>query len=672
MESALEAERQEVLALLEGRTVRRAPSPSRRSMSPAVALSPIRSMLDIDDAPPRRSMLDIAPGPTQTRNTSNASSLRSPMQSTFDSASTAGASLRSPGLPPVSPNRARNPEHSYQFEMLPTIEAHALPKRVAQGGKKKPKGAMASVYGGGTERLAFAKDRGRHNSTTGILGKANKSMSPSSRISGGRSGSPGSSLNTNSMNLMPTPNKYITDSGKVVDMTLAYRRLSDAALLRSGGDLAALPTRKDSDPSNGTVKAPDGGVRLTEDYYAHREDAVESSDEESADTSEGEGWGKQKIRGRRRTRKGSEGQSRDSDNDRKPPRSLLAAAEEERKEVTSTYKVRSLLDPVVPAIKVDGAKLSNKKTGVFPNTNFDQAPSGVSTPVTSDTEADISEIRHAQQMALKISNITNMPDANRCMRTIVRGEYRKFQQEAEEGLRRQRLYFVSTDLSEEAAYALEWTIGTVLRDGDTLLAMYAVDQETGIGLDSQEASESVGQAHYESLLLAKTLAESAPGTTSSPQSRAHSPAPVPSPLRGLASTDAATDGPEPANMSRAERDRWNATQQMSARIIKLLRKTRLQVRVVVEVFHCKSPKHMICEVIDTLEPTLVILGSRGRSQLKGVLLGSFSNYIVTKSSVPVMVARKRLRKHSKYKRTNLRLSNNLISPDSRLVNAKID
>lgn len=38
---------------------------------------------------------------------------------------------------------------------------------------------------------------------------------------------------------------------------------------------------------------------------------------------------------------------------------------------------------------------------------------------------------------------------------------------------------------------------------------------------------------------------------------------------------------------------------------------------------------------------MTVLGSRGRSALKGVLLGSFSNYIVNKSSVPVMVARKR-------------------------------
>jgi nucleotide-binding universal stress UspA family protein len=125
-------------------------------------------------------------------------------------------------------------------------------------------------------------------------------------------------------------------------------------------------------------------------------------------------------------------------------------------------------------------------------------------------------------------------------------------------------------------------------------------------------------------------------------------------------------------MGRAEKERYQAAVEVSDRCVKLLRRTRLQVRIVVEVFHCKSPKHMITEVIDFLEPTLVILGSRGRSALKGVLLGSFSNYLVTKSSVPVMVARKRLRKHSKYKRKNLRLSNVLTNPTGKLANAKID
>jgi hypothetical protein len=56
-----------------------------------------------------------------------------------------------------------------------------------------------------------------------------------------------------------------------------------------------------------------------------------------------------------------------------------------------------------------------------------------------------------------------------------------------------------------------------------------------------------------------------------------------------------------------------------------------------------------------------------------VILGSFSNYLVTKSSVPVMVARKRLRKHTKYKRPAIRLANNLSNPAVKsLATAKID
>lgn len=92
--------------------------------------------------------------------------------------------------------------------------------------------------------------------------------------------------------------------------------------------------------------------------------------------------------------------------------------------------------------------------------------------------------------------------------------------------------------------------------------------------------------------------------------------------------------------------------------------------------------------IDYIEPTLVILGSRGRSALKGVLLGSFSNYLVTKSSVPVMVARKKLKQHTKQKKkgnvfahgtnssgpVNVRLANNLITGFStrNLASAKVD
>jgi nucleotide-binding universal stress UspA family protein len=133
------------------------------------------------------------------------------------------------------------------------------------------------------------------------------------------------------------------------------------------------------------------------------------------------------------------------------------------------------------------------------------------------------------------------------------------------------------------------------------------------------------------------------------------PSPGPSPLARtgqLAASSTSSLAADARSRSRnaysaAETERRRALEDVSARCVRLLRKTRLQVRVVVEVFHCKSPRHMITEVIDFLSPTLVIIGSRGQSAVKGVLLGSFSNYLVTKSSVPVMVARKKLRKHSK-------------------------
>lgn len=58
-----------------------------------------------------------------------------------------------------------------------------------------------------------------------------------------------------------------------------------------------------------------------------------------------------------------------------------------------------------------------------------------------------------------------------------------------------------------------------------------------------------------------------------------------------------------------------------------------------------------------------------------VILGSFSNYLVTKSSVPVMVARKRLRKQSTFKQAGVKQVNNLSNPARAarsLANAKID
>lgn len=141
----------------------------------------------------------------------------------------------------------------------------------------------------------------------------------------------------------------------------------------------------------------------------------------------------------------------------------------------------------------------------------------------------------------------------------------------------------------------------------------------------------------------------------------------------LNNSDSSSPAPSSRERGRAEEERRRAVNDIQERVERLLRRTRLQVRVIVEVIHCKNPKHLITEVIDIVSPTLVILGSRGRSALKGVILGSFSNYLVTKSSVPVMVARKRLRNKSKYKRGPLKQVNDLNNPGTKsLANAKVD
>ncbi|KAK7179777.1 hypothetical protein DPSP01_003251 [Paraphaeosphaeria sporulosa] len=638
LEAALDDERKEVLALLEANTRANSgrsgsPHVGGRAMSPG--MSPVRSMLDVGGP----HVADWSHLGKKKRNSSRGSNPSSPPPS---ARSFGGSSV--------------DPESQYQFSMLPTIEAHSMPKRVSQGGKAsntvKPR-AMSSVFGDQSGKAVSNRDRDRHGSFNGPY-QSKKASSPGP----GRSQSPGGRmLNTNSMNLMASPNKYVTDSGKVIDMSSAYRKLSDANLSRSGGSLSSLPNRKGSSSTKGQSLAPGGGVRLATDDFGDDEAAVESSDNDDSEDSDVDGWGGAKRRGRQRRRSdGSEG---------KGPKSLLAAAEEERKDVSSSRRVRSMLEPDVTITGPDGTplageKMSNKKSGVHPHTNFDQGGSAVSTPYNSDTEADLSELKSAQLLSMNISPIQSSPEAHRCVRQIVRGNYGKFLRDAENGLRRQRVYLVATDISEEAAYALEWTIGTVLRDGDTLLAVYAVDEEVGVGGTDTPGGSVPMTAQQESDSLLKTLSN---------HQGFEAEGPGPSPL----SNSVSASETDTNTMNKAEKDRYQAAVEVSDRCVKLLRKTRLQVRVVVEVFHCKSPKHMLTEVIDFLDPTLVILGSRGRNALKGVLLGSFSNYLVTKSSVPVMVARKRLRKHSKYKRKNLRLSN-VISPSNngRLVNAKID
>jgi len=308
LEAAIDEEMREVNKLLEGSQIsgpRRAESPVARAQSPGSAASPsrMRSMLDIDTPAQRRS-----------------------------------SSRGSTGIPfamPKSPRRV-NPESAYKFEMLPSIDAHAMPKRVSQGGKldaaAKPR-AMSSVYGNSSGFLVNSNSRDRHNSASGPLSRS-KSGSPGP----GRSASPATRMLNPTQPASKSNNTFVTDSGKSIDMDQAYRKLSDSALARSEGGLSSLPNRKGVDPVKGTATAPGGGVRLATDDDGDDSAAVESSDNASDSSDWDDGWKKTKPkeRGRQRSRKSSGGTD-SMGREVITAKSLLAAAEQERREVAVSY-----------------------------------------------------------------------------------------------------------------------------------------------------------------------------------------------------------------------------------------------------------------------------------------------------------------------------------------------
>ncbi|KJZ76934.1 hypothetical protein HIM_03811 [Hirsutella minnesotensis 3608] len=702
IDAMLDMERQEVLALLENKNKNQGgASPERmRATSPYAAQprSPMRSMLDIEEEPdnsrtapstqaPVRSMLDVdgpmaatqppvrsmldpdvaSPPPSATFRSSSPVSPGVNMDPRFKSAMSLGSMLPrtiTSGFGPRSGNRTDRTAE-YQFSGILPHNSNQ-PKRAAQSNKRQPAANLGeSMKSPDLSSLKLPGDRGRHDSLGSRLG--NKSKSPHSRWET-RSRSPGG----------PSPsmssNKTMLGDGQIVDINNAYRRLSDANLAFSSGSLAQLPMRKRS------VEVGEG--RLIKDYLGPDGEQLESSEEDEPYSSDDE------DRGRKTAPRNLNPDARgDQDKSKNEPHvvkerqslSLLAAAEAERSEVASqrpAYQYRSLIpEPEIKITNSSGDTCKASKGGIHPNTSYDQGLTST-TPslVDSDEEADMDDIKRAQKLSFSMTNIMTNPESHRAIRIIYRGEYGKIAQQAEEEHQRLRKYLVATDLSDESTHALEWAIGTVLRDGDTLIAIYCVDEETGIvsGDGASVPDDPKAMKEQAAAINTVTNSKSVPVPVSPVAELKRASAPY------LRNESGGTPGTSPApsvkERDRAGEERHRAIQQMTDKVLRLLRKTRLQVRVIVEVLHCKNPRHLITEVIDLVNPTLVVIGSRGRSALKGVILGSFSNYLVTKSSVPVMVARKRLRKQSKYnKRTQVRQVNNLSNPAARsLANAKVD
>jgi hypothetical protein len=68
-------------------------------------------------------------------------------------------------------------------------------------------------------------------------------------------------------------------------------------------------------------------------------------------------------------------------------------------------------------------------------------------------------------------------ERNRCTITIDRGDF----EGAAERSRRTRSYLAASDTSTESSYAIEWCIGTVLRDGDTAIVVSVIETDAKSG-----------------------------------------------------------------------------------------------------------------------------------------------------------------------------------------------
>jgi len=177
---------------------------------------------------------------------------------------------------------------------------------------------MAEVMRGDVSNIVLPGQGGRHYS----VGGPTKSKSPHGRL-GMRSNSPHLSLAGRP--LSPAGRALLGES-QGLDMSNAYRRLSDAHLARSGGSLSELTRRKRSDVS-------DASGRLAKDYMSPDGDLIEESSDDEHDHSSSD---EENERGRKAARNFPDDRESihstvsDMGGRDRGTLSLLAAAEEER------------------------------------------------------------------------------------------------------------------------------------------------------------------------------------------------------------------------------------------------------------------------------------------------------------------------------------------------------
>lgn len=170
-------------------------------------------------------------------------------------------------------------------------------------------------------------------------------------------------------------------------------------------------------------------------------------------------------------------------------------------------------------------------------------------------------------------------ERNRCTVTMTYGDY----ENCAKTIKRPKRYIVASDGSEGSQYAINWAMGTVLRDGDETLIISVMETDTKLD----------------------------------------------------------TPNDDPAKIAMNRKIRGDMAVLLCHQAFVLLQRTCLNVKVSCQALHATNARHMLLDLIDFYSPTMVIVGSRGIDKIRGVL-GSMSHYLVQKGSVPVMVCHNRL------------------------------
>ncbi|RMZ75242.1 hypothetical protein DV738_g5578, partial [Chaetothyriales sp. CBS 135597] len=451
----------------------------------------------------------------------------------------------------------------------------------------------------------------RHNSTT-ATGK--NSRSPSGRIAIPVVQSPdllapNSSAKAETVSTEPATTEPAATEPQATDQSTEHSRLSE----------------KSNSFSTVTDDSEEASARVPLDQ-TKEDEALESSDEVRSFGSEDESRGRSRDSGARTNSQPGASQP------------LVDAEVSPTSTEPRAPDSQEIKAPVEPSIKTTSSSTEEVAASHLEPPSQPKSRQHSSTSrVSGNGERGATE--KEKGLGLNVSPLdTKVTD--RHVRMIIRGDWARIHAEAESNGKTMRTYLACTDLSQEATYALEWTVGTIMRDGDTLLAIYSIEDKTAADpadgtIDLEPEKEILTAEGTQAGKEANDTMETLTRQVTNGEQQTQTDFVPAAEVEGL------TGNVDASNVSQKEMERLKAIDEITDTVLKFVKKTNLHVRCMIEVIHCKSPKHLILGAIDELEPTLTVVGTRGQSSLKGVLLGSFSNYVATKSSSPVMVARRK-------------------------------